>query len=62
MDNFLVFCGEDYYPQGGWEDFSQSFSDQELAIEYAKKLVEENAGHKWAQVVDLNKMAVIFYC
>lgn len=25
MKRYLLFCGENYYPYGGWEDFKDSF-------------------------------------
>lgn len=36
MGIYLVFAGDNYYPQGGWHDFIGCYPTLELAIEVAK--------------------------
>ncbi len=48
MNEYLVFIGEDYYPSGGWDDFSGYFESSEKAKEYIKSF---DPDHKWAHVV-----------
>lgn len=45
---YAVFCGERYYPGGGWGDFSKSFSSKEDAIKHAISTKSD-----WWEVVDL---------
>lgn len=52
--NYLLFEGEDFYPLGGWDDFSCSFSD----LETAKNSVEFDE-LKWAHIVDAHTMHII---
>lgn len=47
MKRFLVFSGDNYYPQGGFDDFR---SDHDT-IEEAKQAAE-SANGDWAQVAD----------
>lgn len=32
LKRFLVFCGNQFYPQGGWKDFRCSFETVENAL------------------------------
>ena len=32
---YLLFCHEDYYPQGGWDDFKGDFEELEVALKAA---------------------------
>lgn len=49
MTRFLLFEGDDYYPSGGWEDYTGAYETQEAAEE-AKSDHSINGG--WAHVVD----------
>ena len=56
MKRFLVFAGECYYPQGGWDDFKGSY-EHELE---AKQTAEGHAqGYRWAHVVDTQSEQII---
>lgn len=46
MKRYLLFSGEDYYPDGGWVDFDDSFDTPEEAMASRKQLGD------WAHVVD----------
>lgn len=35
MKNFLLFCFDQYYPSGGWSDFSGDYESLEAAMESA---------------------------
>ena len=50
MKNFLVFMGQNYYPNGGWDDFIDSFNTDEEASHYIHERAPGYAN--WAQVVD----------
>jgi len=39
MNNYLLFYGDNYYPNGGMEDFIGSYETKELALEALKKQV-----------------------
>lgn len=54
MDRFLLFGGDNYYPQGGWGDFKGSFTSGEAAIREAA-----NWGWDWWHVIDLMDGAVV---
>jgi hypothetical protein len=47
MKRFMLFAGPDYYPGGGWSDFSDSFDTLDSAISQAKKQDDD-----WWHVVD----------
>ena len=45
----MLFCGRDFYPHGGWEDFKGYFDSVEMA---EKHLIEnENPVDGWAHLV-----------
>lgn len=46
MKRFLVFAGQNYYPQGGWDDFHGSYDTLEEAEEAACNAVS-HALHGW---------------
>lgn len=58
MERFLLFEGEDYYPVGGWEDFTGSFKSVAQA-QAAKKYHLYDGG--WAHIVDLETGTIILY-
>lgn len=50
MKKFLVFVGDDHYPEGGGLDFYKAFDDLEDAVDSAHT---EGEFHDWAQVCRL---------
>jgi hypothetical protein len=47
MKRFALFCGEDYYPDGGWKDFRRTFDTVQEALAVSRSVYE------WYHVVDL---------
>jgi hypothetical protein len=48
MKPYLLFCGDDYYPLGGWDDFRGSFD----TLDEAKAAVPPvGRGPNWGQIV-----------
>jgi hypothetical protein len=45
MKRFLLFCFDDYYPLGGWNDFKGSFATLDEA--------EERQTHDNCQILDI---------
>lgn len=58
MKTYLVFAGDDFYPEGGWEDFVASFDDWPAALACAKEQAAKD--YQWAQVVDTKEPHVTF--
>lgn len=56
MTGFLLFEGDDYYPRGGWGDFTGAYPTLEAAQE-AK--VDHQYDGGWAHVVDATLGAVV---
>ena len=54
---FLVFAGDNYYPNGGWHDFSESFDDMNTAVEFARNVRTGN--YDWSHVLDSERQKVI---
>lgn len=55
---FKLFCGSDFYPRGGYNDFFGNFE----SIELAKKYVDENHIEyylQWAQIVKNDEILLI---
>jgi hypothetical protein len=57
MKRFLLFAGENYYPQAGWANFWGDFDTQDQAVEAGKKTtqgmsVTSDQHDAWFQVVD----------
>lgn len=46
---FLVFTGSDYYPEGGWKDFRESFADYDEAMRF----IANFDGLDWWQIVNI---------
>lgn len=53
MKRYLLFCNEEYYPEGGMNDFAGSFG----SVEEAK----ESAGSKldWAHIYDIKEERLV---
>lgn len=47
---FLLFCGQSYYPGGGWEDYEGSFETIEEAVE---RVANMGGMTDWWHVVNL---------
>lgn len=58
MKQFLVFAGDDYYPQGGWEDFRGMYDDFQSASERLDDLIDQ-ADVDWGHVVDLEAGVIV---
>ena len=51
---FLLFYGDTYYPNGGWDDFKGAFATVEQATEAAHQSKSD-----WWQVVDVREHKVV---
>jgi hypothetical protein len=50
---FLLFFGEIYYPDGGWQDFKGSFDACDIAMQFFHtKIGEERPQYYWTQIID----------
>jgi hypothetical protein len=49
MKRYLLFCGDNYYPHGGWADFAGSFDSISDAHGY---LLKHNKEWEWFHIVD----------
>jgi len=58
MLRYALFAGDDYYPNGGWQDFSGSYASLEEALAAGRAHLDENYG-SWYQVVDLSVGSVV---
>ena len=54
MKQYALFAGDEYYARGGWNDFINSFSTQEGAIEETANIDKE-----WWHVIDLSTGEII---
>lgn len=65
MNKYLIFAGDYYYPDGGWNDFQ--FTSQSLSFatkqceQYVKKptLYDKEVRYCWAHIVCLTENKVI---
>ena len=48
MKRYLVFCGDVYYPKGGWKDFKGSTP----SVGEAYELILRAGSHGWWHIVD----------
>jgi hypothetical protein len=55
MNEYMLFMGADFYPSGGWEDFSGYFDSVEKAIIF---LQSQDRFMKWAHVVHQGKIII----
>jgi hypothetical protein len=58
MKRFLIFCMSDYYPEGGWEDYTDSADTLEKVTEIAIRESQAN-GNNRGQVVDLLNLKIV---
>lgn len=54
MKRYLLFCGYQYYPSGGWEDFAGSYDSIREAI-----LSIIDIHFDWYHIVDTETMDII---
>lgn len=59
MKRFLVFHGDNYYPNRGMGDFLNSFEDETTAISIAESLLNDTY-HKWSVVYDQELERTVF--
>jgi hypothetical protein len=67
LKRYLVFSSDVYYPQGGMDDFADSFHELPLAFEKAIELKTEDpsdslGSKKWVQVFDSEKSIELDMC
>jgi len=55
MKRYLLFTGNDYYPEGGWGDFGGDFDTIEEIKHTEKYMVED-----WYQIVDTETMLLVY--
>lgn len=55
---FLLFAGDDYYPEGGANDFKGAFESLDAAIE-AHNPNEHKYDGGWANIFDLNTLKIV---
>lgn len=64
MDRYLLFAGDNYYPDGGWDDFRGSFScvsDAVLrGVGYLQAGVLDKGHANWFHVVDAADLQMAF--
>jgi hypothetical protein len=58
VHRYLVFTGNSYYAQGGWNDCIGSYEDLEEAKGAALARVDEEL-QDWAQVVDTTTLKIV---
>jgi hypothetical protein len=51
---FLLFAGDYYYPQGGWDDFRGAFGSLEAAQETGQKLNRD-----WWHIVNVSSGEIV---
>lgn len=54
MDQYLLFAGDQFYPDGGWQDFKGSFTTLKAALREAAAW-----GADWWQIVDLKTGKIV---
>lgn len=55
---FLLFAGDDYYPEGGAYDFKGSFETEEDAVK-AHNPNEHDYNGGWANIFDLKEEKIV---
>jgi hypothetical protein len=60
MSKYLLFSGDDYYPSGGWCDYSGAFPTVEAAIEAAQAAnIQGFQECDWWHVVDAESREIV---
>lgn len=52
MKRFLLFCGSNYYPDGGWHDYAGDFETLDQATTEAERSTSFDHRFDWWHVVD----------
>lgn len=64
MRKYLLFAGKDYYADGGWLDFKNSYEDYNLALKEGMNLIDNSQQDydyiNWFHIVDTEFMDIIF--
>lgn len=63
MKNYLVFIGEDYYPNGGMEDFKEDFNTLDDAKQYIENWLNDEPYSKteyWYHVYSIEDKAIVY--
>lgn len=61
MRRYMLFSGDNYYPNGGMDDFISSYTFLDDAKIKARALVNTDVGSgKWAHIFDLKENKIIF--
>lgn len=61
MNRFLLFAGDRYYPEGGWNDYKRGFDSRREAEKAGDAGLKtgDKRGWEWYQVVDQENGGVI---
>ena len=54
LNRYLLFCGDNYYPTGGWGDFQGSYETYDEAMAALPTL-----SFDWHQIVDVTDGEVV---
>ena len=57
---YIIFAGEDYYPEGGSRDINCFCDSLDEAKKIAIELIQKE-GYEWVDVYDLHKQKGCFY-
>lgn len=66
MNLYLVFAGDDLYPDGGWRDFQTVVNDYTDAVRAARVAMQSplygciNMPRDWAHVVDMSTLSIVY--
>ncbi len=61
MKNFLLFYGNEYYPQGGFIDFEKDFDTFLEAVDFYEKKEASNE-YGWAHIYNLKEKRIEKCC
>jgi 3-methyladenine DNA glycosylase AlkD len=61
MKRYMLFAGENYYPDGGMRDFIKSVATIQEANEWCDEIKAGNNYFDWWQVVDSIEDMLVFY-
>jgi hypothetical protein len=60
MKRYLLFAGEEYYPNGGMNDFVNDFDKESDAVALGNRLLKEKPDwFSWIQVYDCKKRRLV---
>lgn len=58
LKRYLLFCGSDYYPDGGWKDFHSSHDSAAEAIETVARMASYERPDWW-HILDLETLQIV---